>query len=384
MNSAAALHSLAPADQTAVRHEMHQTLMRAYQARYIVLPSTSPDGSIIAALDCLYDPIELGKLEARRTALERVLIAPLAHEALCAARGVDAVIYAETLLPQIRCQSENDFTAFLRTLLQPEPHYRDFLLQSSADLLAEASASAFGVIGAFGAPQSALFRILIDEFGYGAHDRKHSVLFQTIMRDFGLSDAYGAYAPLFDTVSLELHNTIHWLFQNPRNVFLQAGFLLYAETAYQRSTADHFRYLREFYPKADARYFGEHAHIDLHHTRMVIDDVVSAYVNAYGAEAGAEIVAGAELTRTTFARAGAHMVSVGRAFAAAVEAGQARYCAPDIPAPDALGITPMGAARFADARPYVQVGGLGRVAAATFTGFPEGSYGLSFDEGDRL
>ena len=384
MNSAAVLQSQAPTDETAVRHGMHQRLMRAYQARYIVLPSASPNGSIIAALDRLYDPTELAKLEASRTALERLLIAPVADEALFAMRSADAVKYAEALIPKIHSQAESEFTAFLRTLAQPEPHYRDFLLQSSADLLAEASASAFGVIGAFGAPQSALFRILIDEFGYGAHDRKHSVLFQAVMRDFGLSDRYGAYAPLFDTVSLELHNTIHWLFQNPRNVFLQTGFLLYAETAYQRSTADHFRYLREFHPDADARYFSEHAHIDLHHTRMVIDNVVSAYVASYGAEAGAEIIAGAELTRATFARASAHMLAVGRAFAAAVKAGQAHYCAPNIPSPDVLGVTPMAAARCADPPRSVQVGGLGRVAAAAFAEFPEGSYGLRYDEGDWL
>ena len=55
----------------------------------------------------------------------------------------------------------------------------------------------------------------------------------------------------------------------------------------------------------DARYFGEHAHIDLHHTRMVIDEVVAVYGGAATApRSGAEIVAGAELTRGAFADAG--------------------------------------------------------------------------------
>ena len=383
MSGAAAVQILAPSDAAADRHERHQTLMRAYQARYIVLSSPSAEGSIISELNRRYDPAHLEQLATDRTALERSLIAPAADRAALSMRGTDASTYGETLIAQIHAEPENAFTTALRTLPQPKPHYRDFLLQSSADLLAEASASAFGVIGSFGAPQSALFRILIDEFGYGAHDRKHSVLFQSIMRDFDLSDAYGAYSPLFDTVSLELHNTIHWLFQNPRNVFLQAGFLLFAETAYQRSTADHFRYLREFYPDADARYFSEHAHIDLHHTRMVIDDVVGAYLASYGAETGAEIIAGAELTRATFARAGTHMLAVGLAFAAAVEAGHANYRTPNIPASDALGLTPTGAA-FADPGHYIQVGGLGRVTAAAFAGFPDGSYGLLCNERDQL
>lgn len=375
MKGAAGIRSVDREDEAAILNAQHQTLMRAYQTRYIVLPAAPAGGSIIAELNRRYDSAEMARLEAYRPGLERALIAPHADPAITAAVSSDVVAYAEALLPRPRAEPENPFTAFLRTTPNREPHYRDFLLQSSADLLAEASASAFGVIGAFGAPQSALFRILIDEFGYGAHDRKHSVLYQAVMRDFGLCDTYDAYAPLFDTVSLELHNTIHWLFQNPRNVFRQAGFLLFAETAYQRSTADHFRYLREFHPSVDARYFSEHAHIDLHHTQMVIDDVVAPLVASYGEEAGAEIVAGAELTRTIFARASAHLLSVSQAFADAVAAGEATYRIPTINTDATRGVTPAGAAELDDPTARIQVGGLGLVSAASFAGFPCGAFG---------
>jgi hypothetical protein len=361
-------------------HPLHRILMRAYQARYIVLPSLPSGASVIAELDRRYDPIELAQLDAARPALERALIAPAADAAIRSTAGADVLAYADSLLPRLRAEPENAFISFLRSAPEPEPHYRNFLLQSSADLLAEASASAFGVIGAFGAPQSALFRILIDEFGYGMHDRKHSVLYQAVMRNFGLCDAYGAYEALFDTSSLELHNTIHWLFQNPRNVFLQAGFLLFAETAYQRSTADHYRYLREFYPAADARYFGEHAHIDLHHTRMVINDVAGAYVARYGAEAGAEIVAGAELTRMTFDRAGAHLLAVSQAFTDAVARGEARYVAPTVPPSRTPALSPLEA-RSAIPGTRLQVGGLGQVSAAAFASFPDGATGLLLNQG---
>jgi hypothetical protein len=376
MRSATSIRAVREIEPAGGVHAQHQTLMRAYQARYIVLPSASTNRSIVADLDRRYEPAELARLEATRPALERILIAPHVEAANKIAASGNATGYAEALLARLRIEPENPFTAFLRTAPGREHHYRDFLLQSSADLLAEASASAFGVIGAFGAPQSALFRILIDEFGYGAHDRKHSVLYQAVMRDFGLCDTYDAYAPLFDSVSLEFHNTVHWLFQNPRNVFRQAGFLLFAETAYQRSTADHFRYLREFHPNADGRYFSEHAHIDLHHTQMVIDEVCAPFITRYGAEAGAEIVAGAELTRATFARASAHLLAVSQAFAAAVAAGEARYGAPQVPLPGVEGVTPAGAAHLADPTTHVQVGGLGVSSAASFAGFPEGAYGL--------
>jgi hypothetical protein len=371
------------ADAGSLLHAEHQALMRAYQSRYVLLPRDARAGSVLAQLRRRYDPDDMAHLEALRPTLESALIAPAADAAVAANAGADVAAYAEALLPELRGGEENAFTAWLRTNPDREHHYRDFLLQSSADLLAEASASALGVIGAFGPPQSALFRILIDEFGYGAHERKHSVLYQAVMRDFGLDDEYNAYWPLFDTPALTLHNTIHFLFQNPRNVFLQAGFLLFAETAYQRSTADHFRYLSEFHPQADARYFGEHAHIDLHHTRMVIDEVAAPLVAAYGDEVGGEIVAGAELTRAAFAAAGAHLLAVSQAFAAAVAAGDAAYAAPGASA-GRRGLTPAAAAALGERPARIQVGGLGIVAtAAAFARFPGGAYGRLLAREDR-
>lgn len=355
-------------DPAGLRHAKHQALMRAYQGRYVLLPRAAPGGSIVDRLRAHYDPDEMARLDTLKRGLEAELLAPMAEGARAASAGADLADYVERLLPDLRKAPENPFTAWLRTCPDREAHYRNFLIQSSADLLAEASASALGVVGEFGAPQSALFRILIDEFGYGAHGHKHAVFYQAVMRDFGLSDEYNAYWPLFDTAALELHNVIHFLFQNPANFFLQVGFLLYAETAYQRSTADHFRYLREFHPQADARYFGEHAHIDLHHTRMVVDEVARPFVQTYGPEAGAEIVAGAELTRAAFDAAGVHLLAVSRAFADAAAAGKARYAAPDL-ARLGGGVTP-GAATGA-----VQVGGLGVVEAAAFMDFPEGAFG---------
>lgn len=361
------------ADPARLRHAKHQALMRAYQARYMLLPDDDAGGSILKRLHRHYDPVEMARLEGLRAGLEAELIAPMVEAAKQASAGRDLAAYATALLPELRERPEDAFTAWLRTNPNREHHYRSFLIQSSADLLAEASASALGVVGEFGAPQSALFRILIDEFGYGAHGRKHSVLYRAVMRDFGLADTYNAYWPFFDTAALELHNTIHHLFQNPRNFFLQVGFLLFAETAYQRSTRDHARYLREFHPDVDARYFAEHAHIDLHHTRMVIDEVALPLVATYGEEVGAEIVAGAELTRDAFARAGAHMLAVSQAFDAAAAAGLAIYAPPDL---TALGraITPTSGLEEPAVR--IQVGGLGLVlGGAAFAAFPAGALG---------
>ena len=370
-------------DPAQLVHAKHQALLRAYQARYVLLPREAPKsdlggGSIVDRLRAHYDPEEMAGLEALRRGLEAELLVPRVEAIRTATADVRLADYVARLLPELRGQPENPFTAWLRGRPEREAHYRNFLIQSSADLLAEASASAMGVVGEFGAPQSALFRILIDEFGYGAHGKKHAVFYQAVMRDFGLCDEYNAYWPLFDTSALELHNAIHHLFQNPANFFLQVGFLLFAETAYQRSTQDHFRYLREFHPQVDARYFGEHAHIDLHHTAMVVDEVAGPLVATYGEAAGAEIVAGAELTRAVFDAAGAHMLAVSQAFDAAAAAGRATYAAPDL-AILGRGLTPSAAS--GEAGP-IQVGGLGLVAdGATFAGFPAGSFGRVLSAG---
>jgi hypothetical protein len=53
---------------------------------------------------------------------------------------------------------------------------------------------------------------------------------------------------------------------------------------------------------------------------MVIDEAVMPLVARFGAEAGRQIIAGAEMTKAAFARAGAHLLAVSTAFATAPSA----------------------------------------------------------------
>jgi hypothetical protein len=347
----------------------HQALMRCYQARYVLLPSEAPAGGLLGAMQRHYDPGRLQALDSIRPALETELIAPLAD----AGTGESAADYINAMLAEIRGAGENPFTAWLTTTAHRDDHYRNFLVQSSPDLLAEASASALGVVGEFGEPQSALFRILIDEFGYGAYPKKHSILYRAAMRGFGLDDEYNGYWPLWDTEALRLHNVIHWLFQNPRNLFRQVGFLLYAEAAYQRSTQAHYRHLTRFNPAVDARYFGEHAHIDLHHSRMIIEDVVAPLVARFGEAVGAEVIAGAELTRSAFAQAGDHLLAVSQAFEAVD--GVTWGLAGDVRHPLGRPVTPTSDLQ-ALGGDRVQVGAIGVLRdARDLAGFPPATIG---------
>ena len=268
-----------------------QALMRGYQGRFIVLPTLHFEGSIVATMQAHYAP-QVAKLGAS---------------------GQTAARYVKAMLTRIHAGDGNPFLRWLDPCPDRAHHYRNFLIQSGTDLLAEASASALGII---------------DEFGCGVHDKKHSVLFRTTLAGFDLPTDYNACWPLFDTAALALHNTIHYLFQSPRNFFRQIGFLLYAETSYQRSTGDHDRYLRKHHPGVDATYFSEHAHIDIHHSSMVATKVVTPLVARFGEEVGQEFILGTELTRTAFATADHHRLALCQAFHAAVLAGDATYGMP--------------------------------------------------------
>ncbi len=354
-----------------LRHVQHQLLMRTCQNRFVLLPSRPVAGSIVDLLHARYAPEATHRLDGWNVTLNDALIEPMVAALAPGVEGRETSDYIAEMLESIRNAPPSSFLAWLDDHPQREHHYRNFLIQSSADLLAEASASALGVVGEFGAPQSALFRILIDEFGYGTHDKKHSVLYRRTLRGFGLNEEYNGYWPHFDTRALELHNVIHYLFQSPRNLFRQIGFLLYAETSYQVSTGQHYRYLRRHHGDVDATYFGEHAHIDVHHSDMVINEVVNPLVARFGPDVGREVILGAELTRSAFAAADAHMLAVSKAFDAAEKGGAATYGAPvehgrgrHLITPDSIGPVSGPA----------QVGGIGHLHEATLLGtFPEGA-----------
>lgn len=350
-------------------HVRHQALMRSYQGRFVLLPDVA-NGSVVDQMQRYYDPAGMLRLDGQRTALEAALIDPMAEAVRAGAATQTPAAHIDGLLTGIQSAAPGDYLIWLEGIADREHHYRNFLIQSSTDLLAEASASALGVIGEYGPPQSALFRILIDEFGYGVHDKKHSVLYRKTLRGFGLSEQYNFYWPLFDTRAIAFHNVIHSLFQSPRNFFRQVGFLLFAETSYQRSTGDHYRFLRKHHPAVDATYFGEHAHIDVHHSEMVVNEVVKPLIARFGEEVGREIILGAELTRAAFAVSDRHLLAVSQAFDAAVQAGDASYGLADFRA-TARCVTPDTAAGSS----RLQVGGIGQITAAAFAEFPSGAIG---------
>ena len=65
---------------------------------------------------------------------------------------------------------------------QPATAARDWLVQLAPDFLIESSPMARYASGNYGALSSSLFKIIIDELGYGEYKRKHSTLFEETMK----------------------------------------------------------------------------------------------------------------------------------------------------------------------------------------------------------
>jgi hypothetical protein len=75
----------------------------------------------------------------------------------------------------------------IRSAKDPRAAGRLFLVQCAGDFLTEASAMARNLLGNYGQELSELFKIFIDEYGYGVHAAKHSTIFETLLRSVGMS-----------------------------------------------------------------------------------------------------------------------------------------------------------------------------------------------------
>ena len=181
----------------------------------------------------------------------------------------------------------------------PEAAAATFLIQLAGDFLTEASAMARNVLGNFGATQSELFKVLIDEYGYGIHETKHSTLFEETLKSRGLSPKVHAYWQFYLVTSIALTNYFHFVSKCHEHFFRYLGALYYTEAALVAVTKGQSRMLRQVWGSSvDTRYFDEHTHIDRHHARMVIEKIITPIVEQLGDAVIPQIVRGFEEYRT--------------------------------------------------------------------------------------
>jgi hypothetical protein len=177
----------------------------------------------------------------------------------------------------------------------PQRAARTWLIQFAPDFLSEASPMIRNLLGYYGAAQSEWFKIVIDEYGYGVHQTKHSTMFERTLESVGLRADLHHYWQYYLTSSLMLNNYFHYLGKNHELFFRYLGALYYTETTLvdfcKRATST---LTNVFGDEVDVSYFTEHAHIDTHHGRMALEKLILPIVEAHGDSVIPEIVRGYE------------------------------------------------------------------------------------------
>jgi mannose-6-phosphate isomerase-like protein (cupin superfamily) len=192
-------------------------------------------------------------------------------------------------------RSELDILTAVLSSPDPEKAALTLLIQVAGDFLTESSASARNLLGKFGPVQSELFKIAIDDYGYGVHKAKHSTLFESTMATCGLSTEAHAYWHFYLTGSLALNNYYHYVCRDHSKFFRAIGAVAVGESMFAHTCRKFSEMLRAVFGKrVDTYYFDEHYHIDAHHGRMAIDNVVVPAIARYGDSVIPEIVRGME------------------------------------------------------------------------------------------
>lgn len=204
--------------------------------------------------------------------------------------------YFDTRLSSLMQEVPKSFQ-FIKASNYPKPAAELLLIQHALDFLVEASHMARFALGDYGELQSQLFRVLLDEFGYGVHSSKHSTLFKNTLHSVGLNENSHAYWQFYLNTTLLLNNYFHRLTKEPCNFFKYLGAVTLAENTfgpYCRNTANLLKYI--YGDTVDVQYYLEYAHIDKHHGFMMYNDILLPAIDRYGESIIPDIVLGIEQT----------------------------------------------------------------------------------------
>ncbi len=168
-----------------------------------------------------------------------------------------------------------------------------FLIQCAGDFLTEASGMSRNLPGNYGMIQSELFKIFIDEYGYGVHQTKHSTAYEKLLEKQGLYNYPHAYWNYYLKTSLALHNYIHYICKNHRLFFRYIGALYFAEATYADFCKNISKLIKSIMgDNAETYYFDEHNHIDRFHSEMVFQNLIIPIIEKYGERFIKEIIHG--------------------------------------------------------------------------------------------
>ncbi|AHH96100.1 hypothetical protein GCM10010174_42970 [Kutzneria viridogrisea] len=233
--------------------------------------------------------------EMVRPALERHVFGFLDTEVEVSGKWTKDSLEAFLRTLEDRPQEPSKPESAIRNSSDPERAARMWLIQFAPDFLSEASPMIRNALGYYGEAQSEWFKVIIDEYGYGVHDTKHSKLFERTLESVGLRTDVHHYWQYYLSSSLMMNNYFHYLGKNHELFFRYLGALYYTETTLVDFCRRADELLRHVFPgTVDTQYFTEHVHIDQHHGRMALEKIILPVVEACGEAVIPEIVRGFE------------------------------------------------------------------------------------------
>ncbi|GLW93437.1 iron-containing redox enzyme family protein [Actinokineospora globicatena] len=273
----------------------NRLLAAIYETDLVFLPKKGFTEESYADFRTFYSATNRARGEMIRPSLERHVFGFLDDEVEVSGSWTkeSLVAYLGKLAEQPDSPSASEKA--VRGSSDPKRAARNWLIQMAPDFLSEASPMIRNVLGYYGPVQSEWFKVIIDEYGYGVHETKHSTLFEDTLTSVGLGADLHRYWQYYLTSSLALSNYFHYLGKNHEHFFRYLGALYYTETTlvpWCRRAAD---LLTEVFDgEADVRYFTEHVHIDTHHGRMALEKLILPIVDHCGESVIPEIVRGFE------------------------------------------------------------------------------------------
>jgi len=261
----------------------HRALGTFYEADTVLLPEQGLD-SLRADFDLFYSE-DLRRLrEASMSDLERYAFGFLDDEVDVS--GTWTVAALDAFFQHVAGQTERGRAESLAAMEQstrPTVAADLYLVQLALDGLTEASAMSRNLGGAYGPEQSALFKIFIDEFGYGVFEAKHTTIFAKMLRSRSMATHVHAYWNFYLTGPLATNNFYYYLSRDHAKFFRYAGAVTFAERVFAPAFVQMIRTYRGIFgDEVDLHYCDEHAHIDEHHGRITREQVLLALAERHG------------------------------------------------------------------------------------------------------
>ncbi|HEY0078693.1 MAG TPA: iron-containing redox enzyme family protein [Pyrinomonadaceae bacterium] len=194
-----------------------------------------------------------------------------------------------------------------------EAGYKRLLAIVSLDGLVEASQLSRTLGGVSNEIHAVMTRLLVEEYGGGRLNRKHSTFFTAMLTELGMSAEPEGYFDLVPWEVLAAINQSFLLSERKRFYLRYVGGLLYTEISVP-AAFDNYRAAAERLgmPEAARGYWELHIREDERHGRWMLEDVALPLAERYASEAW-EIVLGYDQQKFMSDRAGAAIERAARA-----------------------------------------------------------------------